>query len=47
MGYIKSIKCYLNYHEWEMINWIMPYRKECNFCKKKMQFIGYSIWIED
>jgi len=46
MKVINKIKCFFNYHYWEMTSWIMPYRKKCQHCKKEMMFIGYNIWME-
>lgn len=42
-----KLLCFFNYHKWHITDWIMPYKKQCERCKKKMTFIGYNIWMEE
>lgn len=43
---IKKIKCFFGFHKYEITSFIMPYKKECVNCKRKMIFVGYDLWIK-
>jgi len=42
--WVRKMLCYVDCHNYKLTHFMLPYRKQCKACGKKMLYRGTGIW---